>query len=193
MPGPAACHTDAVAMYDLVGRLEAALDALNDIGPKVIAGEPWPLTDTVGPGPESSWGPKEVLAHVSEMIPFWMGEIELIIDAAVIRREEAFVLARSDLPTEVEPPPFGRAEADPLRVGIIDRDRRFPSRELLDRIEVEGRRVARRLRNLDAEEQEMLGRHPTRGELTTSDIAERLIVSHLEGHVTQLRESLAAQ
>jgi hypothetical protein len=182
-----------MAMNELVGRLHAALDALTDIGPDVSSGEPWPLGDGVGPGPESTWGPKEVLAHVSEMLPFWMGEIELIIDADVVPREDG--AGGEDAPGAAtpEPPAFGRLEADALRVGVIERDRRFPSRELLARIEVEGRRVAQRLAELDAREVEMLGRHPTRGDLSTTDIAERLIVGHLEGHVAQLRETLAAR
>ncbi len=166
-------------MHDVAARLNAALDALGELAPQVIAGEPWPLAEAVGPGPESSWGPREVLAHLAEMVPFWLGEIELIIDANVVRAAP-----------ELEPPPFGRLEADPLRVGIIDRDRLFPSRELLARIDVEGRRAARRLRDLHARQVEMLGRHPTRGDLSVAEVAERLIVSHLEGHVTQLRETL---
>jgi hypothetical protein len=113
------------------------------------------------------------------MVPFWLGEIELIMDADVARIEG-----------DREPPPFGRLEADPLRVAIIDRDRVFPSRELLARIDVEGRRAAKRLRELDAREVGLLGRHATRGDLTVAEVAERLIVSHLEGHVTQLRETL---
>ena len=165
--------------FDVAGRLDAAVDALAELGPQVIAREPWPLAEAVGPAPETSWGPREVLAHLAEMVPFWLGEIELIIDADVVRAEAA-----------VEPPPFGRLEADPLRVAIIDRDRMFPSRELLARIDVEGRRTARRLRDLNTREAQLLGRHPTRGDLTVAEVAERLIVSHLEGHVTQLRETL---
>jgi hypothetical protein len=168
-------------MHDVAARLDAALDALGELAPEVIAGEPWPLSEAVGPGPESSWGPREVLAHLAEMVSFWLGEIELIIDADVAQVEP-----------DVEPPPFGRLEADPLRVGIIDRDRLFPSRELLARIDVEGRRAARRLRELNARQVELLGRHPTRGDLTVAEVAERLIVSHLEGHVTQLRETLGS-
>jgi hypothetical protein len=171
-----------MAMDEVTGRLEAALDAMSEVGPSVIAGEPWPPAKEVGPGPESSWGPKEVLAHVAEMLPFWMGEIELIVDASAVTAEG-----------NVEPPAFGRLEADELRVAVIDRDRVFPSRELLARIEVEGRRVLRRLRELDAREAETLGRHPTRGDMTVTEIAERLITGHLEGHVTQLRETLAAR
>lgn len=164
------------ALDDLADRIDHAAEAMIELGPQLAAGEPWPAADVVGPGPESSWGPREVLAHVAEMLPFWMGEIELILDAG----------------GGVEPPAFGRLEADEVRVAIITRDRAFPARELLGRVEAEGRRVARRLRALGDEDAELIGRHTTRGDMSVRDIAERLIVSHIEGHVTQLRESLAA-
>ena len=166
-------------MRELADRLEAAAVAIVDLGEAINAGEPWPLTEVYGPGPESAWGPREVLAHVSEMLPFWLGEIEL-------------VLAESGRAgTEAEPPGFGRTEADPLRVEVIGRDRTFPARELIDRIDVEGARVARRLRALDDAQAATVGRHVTRGDLSVSDIAERFLVTHVEGHVTQLREILA--
>jgi hypothetical protein len=161
-------------MDGLADRLDAAAEAMLELGPELAAGEPWPTSAAVGPGPESSWGPREVLAHVAEMLPFWMGEIERILDAG-----------------GGAPPAFGRLEADDLRVAIITRDREFPTRELLGRIEVEARRVARRFRALDDAAAAWTGRHATRGDLSVADIAERLVVSHLEGHVTQLRESLA--
>ena len=164
------------ALAGLADRLDAATVALVELGPAVAAGEPWALTDVYGPGPESSWGPREVLAHVAEMLPFWLGEIERIVDAGVG-------------PGGGEPPAFGRLEDDPIRVQVIGRDRAFPGRELLGRIDVEGRRVAARLRELDPQGG-LLGRHPTRGDLSIADLAERLIVAHAEGHVTQLRESV---
>lgn len=163
-------------MAELADRLDRATDGLVELGPAVAAGEPWPLTDVYGPGPESSWGPREVLAHVAEMLPFWLGEIERILDAGVAAGDG-------------EPPAFGRLEGDPVRVQLIGRDRSFPGRELLGRIDVEGHRVAARLRALESQAG-LLGRHPTRGDLTIADLAERLIVAHAEGHVTQLRESV---
>ena len=164
------------AMDDLADRIDAGLEAFMELGPKLAAGEPWPMAGMVGPGPESSWGPREVLAHVAEMLPFWLGEIELILDAG----------------GGAEPLAFGRLEADDLRVAIITRDRTFPARELLGRVEAEGRRVSRRFRALNDDDAATVGRHVTRGDLTVRDIAERLIVGHLEGHVTQLRETVGA-
>lgn len=163
-------------MTDLADRLDRTTGAMVELGPKVAEGEPWPLTDVYGPGPESSWGPREVLAHVAEMLPFWLGEIERIVDAGVG-------------PDGGEPPAFGRLEEDPVRVQVIGRDRAFPARELLARVDVEGRRVAARLRALESEAG-LLGRHPTRGDLSIAELAERLIVAHAEAHATQLRESV---
>ena len=161
-------------MDDLADRLDRGIDAMLELGPQLAAGEPWPMAGVVGPGPESSWGPREVLAHVAEMLPFWLGEIELILDAG----------------GGAEPLAFGRLEDDEARVAIISRDRKFPARELLGRVEAEGRRVARRFRAFAEIEAGAVGRHVTRGDLTVRDIAERLVVGHLEGHVTQLRETV---
>jgi hypothetical protein len=161
-------------MTEMADRLDAGAAAIGELAPAINRGEPWPLTEVYGPGPESAWGPREVLAHVSEMIPFWMGEIELVLDGQ-----------------GAEPPPFGRTEADPLRVEVIGRDRQFPARELLGRIAVESARVAGRFRELDDGQAARLGRHVTRGDLTVTEMAERFLVTHVEGHVTQLREILA--
>lgn len=163
-------------MEDLADRLDKAAEAMIELGPQLAAGEPWIMAEQVGPGPESSWGPREVLAHVAEMLPYWLGEIELILDAAGRR----------------EPHGFGRLEDDPIRVAIITRDRAFPARELLGRVEGEAKRVAHRLRALGEDDAAAIGQHVTRGDLSVRDIAERLIVGHIEGHVTQLRETVAA-
>jgi len=170
-------------MLALADRLEAAATAMTELAPAIAAREPWQLTASYGPGPESEWGPREVLAHVGEMVPYWLGEIELIVDAGI---------DASRVQSGTEAPGFGRLEDDPIRVQIIGRDRRFPGRELLGRIEVEARRAAARFRDLDGVESGYLGRHVTRGDLSVADIAERLLVGHLEGHVGQLRDLVAS-
>ena len=165
-------------MIEMADRLEAAAAAVVDLAPAIEAGEPWPLTEVYGPGPESTWGPREVLAHMGEMLPFWLGEIELVLAETGRAGEGA------------DPPSFGRTEQDPLRIEVIGRDRMFPARELIDRVDVEGARVARRLRALDARSA-TLGRHVTRGDLSIADMAERFLVTHIEGHVEQLKEILS--
>ena len=46
--------------------------------PAVEAGAPWPLAAVYDDSDEARWGPREVLAHVAEMLPYWLGEIERI-------------------------------------------------------------------------------------------------------------------
>ena len=105
------------AMSD-VERIAAARRAYAELAPRVVAGEPWALAEDYGTGPEASWGPREVLAHVEEMLPFWLGEMERVIDG-----------------DGSAPVPFGRIADDAVRIGIIERDRRLPLRVLFGRID----------------------------------------------------------
>jgi hypothetical protein len=160
--------TSGVTTADLVPRLEAASKRLAALRPAVEAGAPWPLSDNFGTEPEASWGPPETLAHVAEMLPFWLGEIERVVDGTG------------------EPVPFGRIATDQLRLLVLERDRSLPPRELFDRIATGTDRVARRLKALTARDTSRLGVHPRRGEMTVQEIADRFIVSHLEEHAEQL-------
>lgn len=169
---------DTSAMSDLAGladRLAAAAADVAALSDSLEAGEPWPLVAEYGPGPESSWGPREVLAHVGEMLPYWMGEIERILDGR-----------------DADAVPFGRTEADPVRIALIGRDRTMPVRELLSRIASEARRIEARLRELPPAAAAREGLHATRGPITVVEVVERFQVGHLEGHVEQMREILGA-
>jgi hypothetical protein len=156
-------------------RLETAADALIALEPRIRAGAPWPMAEVFGAEPEASWGPPELLAHVAEFLPYWLGEIERILDGP-----------------SAAPVPFGRLQSDSVRVGLIGRERTLPLRELFSRIQSDSDRVARRLRELTDAELDRVGAHPTRGELRVKDMLEPFLAGHLEGHVTQLREILAA-
>src|SRR6266545_7485148 len=120
------------ALDDQARRLEAGSAAIAALRERLEAGAPWPLAGLFGTEAEASWGPPELLAHLEEMLPFWLGEVERIID--------------SDAASG--PCPFGRVGGadDVLRIGIIGRDRRVPLGELLARVEADGRRVAARMR-----------------------------------------------
>lgn len=156
----------------MLTRLRAASRAMVALRPALEAGEPWPLAERFGAEPEAHWGPREVLAHCEEMLPYWIGEIERILSGP-------------------EPAPYGRVQTDELRIAIIERDRSLPIRELLARIEDGAARYGRRLPELTAADIARRGRHPTLGEQTIEQVLERTVVGHMEGHLAQLREALA--
>jgi hypothetical protein len=164
--------TKAKPFADQLARLRGARDAFHEMRPAVIAGEPWPLATQFGTEPEARWGPAEVLAHVAEMLPFWLGEAERI-------------LASSSGPAQ-----FGRHITNELRIATIERDRTLPARELFDRIDASIGRLERRLSELSAAEAARTGVHPTRGEMRLPEVTEQFVVNHLEEHAAQLRDAL---
>ncbi len=95
-------------------RLRDAAEAFLALRPAVLAGAPWPLAADFGHSSEARWGPPEVLAHVAEMLPYWLGEVERIVAAAP------------------DPVPFGRVATDAVRLAILGCDRTLPLRELVE-------------------------------------------------------------
>jgi hypothetical protein len=156
---------------DQARRLRDAATAILALRSALEAGSPWPLAELYGTEAEASWGPHELLAHVDEMVPFWLGEVERILDG------DAAV-----------PVPFGRIADDPIRISVIGRDRNVPLRELLSRLESESRRVAARMAELSDADAARVGLHPRVGEIAVGPLLERFVTSHLEDHVAQLRE-----
>ncbi len=169
----------------LLRRLAESRRALVDLRSAIEAGRPWPL-GTVEPGaPEGAWGPPEILAHVAEMLPYWLGEVERVLEGA-----------EGGIPTTVEarggpPTPFGRVEADELRISRIHQDRTLPVRELYARIEADCARWEARLGSFGAPELDAVGHHPRRGDMTVAGMMEPFVVGHMEGHVEQLRAAIA--
>jgi len=170
-------------------RLEAAVAAILALRPRLEAGAPWPLAELYGTEAEASWGPPELLAHLDEMLPFWLGEVERILDGPTTARLDGPAAAGLAADNAV---PYGRLATDTLRNDIIGRDRTVPIRELLARLASDGARVARWMRELSASDAARLGVHPTRGESTIAAIFERSVTGHLEDHVLQLRSILDA-
>ncbi len=167
--------TDSTAA-DPAPRLAASRAAFAAIAPRIRDGEPWPLAEQFGTEPEASWGPREVLAHTAEMLPFWLGEYERVIEAG--GRTGGAV-------------PFGRTAADTLRIGILERDRTLPLRELFDRIDAGIARWERRLQRRTPGEDEAVGLHSRLGEMTAGQLRDRFVTTHLEEHLEQLDGILA--
>ena len=160
-------------------RLEDAVNAILALRDRVQGAGPWPLAELYGTEAEASWGPPELLAHLDEMLPFWLGEVERILDA---------VPGASGGPVS-----FGRVASDTIRIGLIGRDRTVPLRELFARLASDGARVAQRMRKLSDAEGALVGAHATRGALTVEALLDQFVTGHLEGHVLQLSEILAAR
>jgi hypothetical protein len=142
--------------------------------PDVEAGAPWPLAERFDHEPEAAWGPPEVLAHLAEMLPYWLGEVQRI------------------LASPPGPVPFGRVGTDARRIDIIGRDRSLPVGELHDRIEAGLKGWAGRLPTLTVDDWTRLGSHPTRGDMSIEAIVERMLISHTEEHAEQLEGLLGA-
>jgi hypothetical protein len=163
---------------DLRTELDRLADARLDyevLAGRVAAGEPWPLATAFGTEPEASWGPREVLAHVAEMLPFWLGELERVVDgdgtAAV---------------------PFGRIADDASRIGLIARDRSLPLRVLFARIDAGLGAWLDRLPRLTDADRASVGLHPRLGEMPVGAMAERFVIGHAQEHVVQLGSILDA-
>ena len=143
--------------------------------PAVQRGAPWATGSLARGEGEERWGPTEVLAHVAEMLPFWLGEMERVLDGGG---------------TAGDPVPFGRTAADQVRTLTIARDATLPPRELFDRIGAGVERYVRRLPELSADDLARSGRHSVRGVLSVSEILERFVVTHVEEHAVQLEETI---
>jgi len=156
----------------LLDRLHAAKDALKATRVAVEAHGHWPLAPMIDHSAEAHWGPPEVLAHISEMVQYWLGELERVIAG------------------NPEPVPFGRLATDPVRLAILERDRSLPTRELYDRTVSALERLERRLAELTPTDLRRRGLHPSRGVMTAAEIPERFVVGHLADHVVQLEALL---
>jgi hypothetical protein len=126
------------------------------------------LTD---PDPDTSerWDRRQVLAHVAEMLPYWVEQAELVAAGDQV--------------------PFGRTRSDPLRVAAIERDRREDPSLLLDRVDDGLGVVLALLERLDDDALARSGRHQVLGEMTVAAIIDRFLVDHLEEHADQLEAS----
>jgi hypothetical protein len=157
---------------DPIARVLAARRRLDQLRPAVEAGMPWPLASQFDHAPEASWGPNELLAHVAEMLSYWLVEVERILGGTG------------------QPVPFGRVGTDTDRVASIGRDRALPIAELYARIDDGLARWTSRLETLTPAQLENVGLHPARGEMTVAAVVGRMLLGHLDEHIVQLEAIL---
>jgi hypothetical protein len=155
-------------LYAQVERLRTARDNLVRMRSSVELSPPAP-EDLPR---QRDWVPREGLAHVDEMLPYWLGEIERILAGPK------------------EPVPFGRPETDLIRILTVDRDRTLPVPELYIRLDNALERVVRRLLELDERQVARRGLSRERGEMTIRQLVEICLASHMEEHVRQVAAAL---
>jgi hypothetical protein len=168
---------EAMSRSDAIARLAVLRAAYVTVRRRVVDGGPWPLAEDFGTGPEASWGPPEVLAHLAEMLAFWYGQHGIITRAG---RGAGNAI------------PFGRVSDDPVRIAVLERDRRFPLDDLFELIDEGIVRWERRVAVTADEAGGALGQHPRLGEMTADQLRDRMIITHLEEHLAQLEASLGA-
>jgi len=131
-------------MDDLADRLRDAGTALLDLRGPLVAGEPWPLSAVYGTEPEADWGPREVLAHVNEMLPYWVAQLSVVLAADPAG----------------PPPPFGRVATDAERIGRIAADRDLAIDPLLDEIAIGLNAATTFIGAMSDADGERIGLHP---------------------------------
>jgi hypothetical protein len=155
-------------LYAQVERLRTARDNLVRMRP-MFERSPMPPDDLPR---RREWVAREILAHVDEMLPYWLGEIERVLAG----REE--------------PVPFGRPPTDVIRVLAVDRDRTLPAAELYARLDHALERVVRRMLELDERQVARRGLSRERGEMTVRGIVEAMLAGHMEEHCRQMAAAL---
>jgi hypothetical protein len=159
----------------MAGRIELAWTSIAARRDALLAWEAAGGSASAPDDPEASWDPGRILAHLSEMVRYWLGEMERILASGPDRAVTV-----------------GRDATDPIRVLSVERDRTLPVAELLERTDVDVRRVAARLRGLDEAALMRRGTHPVRGEMTLAQVVTSGLAKHIEDHAVQLEGTLGA-
>lgn len=159
------------ALYPQVERMRNARDDLVRMRGLVEASRPLPD----GLPRRREWVAREILAHIDEMLPYWLGEIERVIDGPV------------------ELVAFGREPHDLVRRLTVSRDRTLPVHELYARLDNSLERVLRRLLEIDERQANRRGVHQTRGEMTVRQIVNTMLAAHLEEHCRQIAAAIEAE
>jgi len=121
----------------------------------------------------TEWSVTQVLGHMVEMIPYWLGHCRVLIASTT------------------EPPVFGRGPDAPERLAGIERGSNGDPRELLCLLNDEVKAATRAIREMSAAERSKKGIHIKLGEMTVADFVERFLVAHAEEHLEQIRVALS--
>jgi uncharacterized damage-inducible protein DinB len=145
-------------LTDALTRLQSAVDTAGE--------EAWTTSSDL------DWSPAEIVAHVTEMLPYWARQATMVAGASL------------------DAQPFGRTHDDPGRLAAVVRGRTAEVSEavraLWDRLDEADRLLA----TVPPEGRPRRGVHPRRGSMTVDGIVDAFLVDHLEEHVAQVLASL---
>ncbi|MFL6139868.1 MAG: DinB family protein [Frankiaceae bacterium] len=153
---PSAFATDRVA------RLLTAAARLHELGPRFDG-----LT-SADPQTGEQWDRGQVLSHVAEMLPYWVGQVMHVVSSGG------------------DNVPFGRTKATPSRLQRIESGRHDEPTALLARIDAGVADAVALLDRLSDDELRMTGVHSTLGEMTVAELIDEFLVDHVEQHVAQI-------
>jgi hypothetical protein len=147
-------------------RLDAARDEL-----AALAGGLPSLLTSADPGTGERWTGEQVLAHVDELLVYWVDQARQVLeypDGAV---------------------EFGRGKQDPGRLRAVEAGRSADGDRLIADLLQNVAATRTWIGELAEEDLGVVGSHFKRGRMTVGEIVETYVVAHVEEHVEQLREA----
>ena len=149
-------------------RLERAASQMADLLRRPEAAE---RVRAAGP---DEWSAVQVIGHVRELVPYWMGQMRVLVSASGA------------------PPFFGRSLDAPERLEAVAHGAASDPEELLRQMAEAVSAGAAEVRAMTTEQRAKKGVHNRRGEATVAEFIEALVVAHVEEHVAQIEAALGA-
>ena len=150
---------------DRVARLRAAADRIRELGPAFDG-----LTKA-DPQTGERWDRGQVLSHVAEMLPYWVGQAMHVVSAGG------------------DGVAFGRTKRTQSRLERIESGRHEDPADLLSRMDAGVSDAIQLLERLADDELRLTGTHETLGEMSVAELVDEFLVDHIEQHADQLAES----
>jgi hypothetical protein len=147
---------------DRLARIAAAAERIRGLGPT--------FEGLTGADPQTGeqWDRGQVLSHVAEMLPYWVGQAMHVVSSGGNGAA------------------FGRTKSTPSRLQRIESGRHDDVGALLARMDAGVGDATKLIERLSDDELRLTGTHPTLGEMTVAHLIDEFIVDHLEEHVAQL-------
>lgn len=123
---------------------------------------------------EEEWSILQILSHVAEAVPYWLGEVERVVSAPGSS--------------------WGRGLQDPVRLAAVTDTDKLAVEDVLREISMLQQQVVSGLQRLDEEtlKQESPHRNLAKfGEKPVSFIIDHFIEEHVAGHARQIQRNLS--